>query len=170
MSLRILNPPASATGPDTGFFPPWTVRNQIWADALRPYHSGVSTDVLLFSEIHLSLSHHYRVFCRGLPHFAFRRDYLDRLWIFVSQASALQQYILSSPALGSLGSTGNTRPGDVETGSPRKTRRIHGWKHVVRVRDAPVCDKSRWSRMSGSWQAISCMTAVRPSAGLDPTA
>ena len=36
------------------FFPPWTVRHQIWADARRPCHSGVSTDVLLFSEIHLS--------------------------------------------------------------------------------------------------------------------
>ena len=33
------------------FFPPWTIRHQIWADALKPCHSGVSTDVLLFSKI-----------------------------------------------------------------------------------------------------------------------
>ena len=64
------------------FFPPWTVRLQIWADALQPCHSGISTDVLLFSEINLSLVHHYRVFRRGLPHFAFRRDYLERLRMF----------------------------------------------------------------------------------------
>ena len=56
--------------------PPLTVQRQIWGDALRPCHSGISTDVLLFSEIHLSLMHHYRVFRQGLPHFAFRRDYL----------------------------------------------------------------------------------------------
>ena len=50
------------------FFPPWTVRRQIWADGLnKPCHSGVSTEVLLFSEIHLSLVHHYQVFQRGLP-------------------------------------------------------------------------------------------------------
>ena len=29
---------------------------------------GVSTDVLLFSDINLSLAHHYRVYKRGLPH------------------------------------------------------------------------------------------------------
>ena len=72
-------------------FRPWTVRRQIWADALKPCHSGVSTDVLLFSEINLSLVHHYRVFRRRLPHYAFRRDYLSRLRVFVSQASAMAQ-------------------------------------------------------------------------------
>ena len=79
------------------FIPPWTVRRQIWADALKPCHSGVSTDVLLFSEINLSLVHHYRVFRRGLPHYAFRKDYLTRLWVFVSQASVMAQRALSSP-------------------------------------------------------------------------
>ena len=37
------------------FFPPWTVQRQIWTDALKPCHLGVSTDVLLFSDINLSL-------------------------------------------------------------------------------------------------------------------
>ena len=78
------------------FFPPWTVRRQIWADALKPCHSGVSTAVL-FSEMSLSLVHHYRVFRRGLPHFAFRKDYLSRLQVFVSQATAMAQCALSSP-------------------------------------------------------------------------
>ena len=49
------------------FFPPWTVRHQIEAEALKPCHSGVSTDVLLFSEINLSLVHHYRVAPLRLP-------------------------------------------------------------------------------------------------------
>ena len=40
---------------------------------------GVSTDVLLFSDIHLSLVHHYRIHKRGLPHIAFRINYLYQL-------------------------------------------------------------------------------------------
>ena len=89
------------------FFPPWTVRRQIWTDALRPCHSGISTDVLLFSEIHLSLVHHYRGFRQGLPHFTFRGDYMERLRVFVLHVSALQQCTLPFPAPGSffLGST-----------------------------------------------------------------
>ena len=53
------------------FLPPWTVSRKVWSDALSAQHSGISTDVLLFSDIHLSLVHHYRVYKRGLPHIAF---------------------------------------------------------------------------------------------------
>ena len=49
-----LNCPASNI-----FLPPWTVRRQVWKDSLKPQHSGISTDILLFSNIHLSLVHHY---------------------------------------------------------------------------------------------------------------
>ena len=80
--------------------------------SLKPCHSAVSTDVLLFSEINLSLVHHYRVFRRGLPHYAFRKDYLSRLRVFVSQASAMDQCGLVSPVPGSSGSLRNVRPGD----------------------------------------------------------
>ena len=117
------------------FFLPWTVRHQIWADALKPCHSGVSTDVLLFSN--LSLVHHYRVFQKGLPHFAFRKDYLTRLRVFVSQLSAMAQCALPSPVRAS--SARNVRPCDAETRSPRKTRRLHGQKSKTRVWDIPVC-------------------------------
>ena len=47
------------------FFPPWMVQRQIWTDALKPCHSGVSTDVLLFSDINLSLAHHYSLQARA---------------------------------------------------------------------------------------------------------
>ena len=86
--------------------------------------------------------HHYRVFRRGLPHFAFRRDYLERLRVFVSQASALQQCTLPSPAPGRSGPAGNPRPGDGEAGSPKKARRIQGRKQKTRVREEPVCEQS----------------------------
>ena len=61
------------------FVPPWTVQHQVWSDSLTANHSGISTDVLLFSDIHLALTHHYRVHKRVLPHIAFRKDYLTRL-------------------------------------------------------------------------------------------
>ena len=41
------------------FIPPWMVSRKVWSDALSAQHSGISTDVLLFSDIHLSLVHHY---------------------------------------------------------------------------------------------------------------
>ena len=69
------------------FVPPWTVRRQVWSDSLVANHSGISTDVLLFSDINLSLTHHYRVHKRGLPHIAFRKNYLTRLHISVSETS-----------------------------------------------------------------------------------
>ena len=114
-------------------------RSQIWADALKPCHSGVSMGVLLFSEIQLSLVHHYRVFQRGLPHYAFHKDYLSRLWVFVSQASALPQCGLMSPVPGSSVSPRNVCPCDAETESPWKTRRVHRRMRPTQIRDEPVC-------------------------------
>ena len=34
------------------YLPPWTVTRQVWSDSLSAQHSGISTDVLLFSDIH----------------------------------------------------------------------------------------------------------------------
>ena len=61
------------------YAPPWTVRRELWTDSLRVEHSGISTDMLLFSEVGLSLTQHYRVYKGGLPHAVFRTDYLERL-------------------------------------------------------------------------------------------
>ena len=65
------------------FLPPWTVTRRVWSDSLTAQHScvhsGISTDVLLFSDIHLSLVHHYRIHKQSLPHVAFRRNYLSQL-------------------------------------------------------------------------------------------
>ena len=35
------------------FVPPWTVQRQVWSDSLTANHSGISTDVLLFSDINV---------------------------------------------------------------------------------------------------------------------
>ena len=69
------------------FVPPWTVRRQVWTDSLVANDSGISTDILLFSDIHLLLTHHYRVHKRELPHIAFRKDYLARLRSSVTRAA-----------------------------------------------------------------------------------
>ena len=61
------------------YAPPWTVHRQLWLDSLRVEHSGISTDMLLFSEVGLALTQHYRVYKGGLPHAVFCSDYLPRL-------------------------------------------------------------------------------------------
>ena len=49
-------------------FPPWTVTRQLYEESLTAQHSGISNDVLLFSEVGLSLVHHYHVHRMGRPH------------------------------------------------------------------------------------------------------
>ena len=51
----------------------------------------------------------------------------------------MAQCALPSPVPASSGSARNVRPCDAETGSPPKTRRLHGRKRKTRVRDVPVC-------------------------------
>ena len=42
-------------------FPAVDVTRQVYTDSLTSLHSGISNDVLLFSDIGLSLIHHYRM-------------------------------------------------------------------------------------------------------------
>ena len=90
------------------YAPPWTVRRALWTDSLRVEHSGISTDILLFSELGLSLTQHYRVYKGGLPHAVFRTDYIERL------RSLLQ-------SSGQPGSTPTTGRGS----TPKSARRLH---------------------------------------------
>ena len=60
-------------------FPPWTVTRERYAESLSAQHSGISNDVLLFSEVGLSLVHHYRVHKVGRPRAMFRGKYLAQL-------------------------------------------------------------------------------------------
>ena len=72
-------PWVSKTASIEQYAPPWTVRRQLWTDSLRIEHSGISTDMLMFSEVGMPLTQHYRVYMGGLPHAVFRTDYLPRL-------------------------------------------------------------------------------------------
>ena len=60
-------------------FPPSTVTRQLYAESLTAQHSGISNDILLFSETGFSLVHHYRVHRVGWPHAMFRGKYLAQL-------------------------------------------------------------------------------------------
>ena len=68
----------------------------MWTDSLAANHSGISSDILLFSDIHLSLTHHYRVHKCGLSHIAFRKDYLARLRNSVTRAAGQSRHDFSS--------------------------------------------------------------------------
>ena len=72
-------PWVSKTASIEKYAPPWTVRRQLWTDSLRIEHSGISMDMLLFSEVGMPLTQHYRVYKGGLPHAVFHTDYLSRL-------------------------------------------------------------------------------------------
>ena len=104
------------------FVPPWTVQHprgvQVWSDLLTANHSGISTDVLLFSGIHLSLTHHYRVHKRGLPHIAFRKDYLTRLRVSMSQAAARSRRDIMSPVPSGPVSTHHAHSAELESSRP----------------------------------------------------
>ena len=122
------------------FLPPWTVTRQVWTDSLKPQHSGISTDIILFSDIHLSLVHHYRIHKRGLRHVAFRKNYM-------SQLRALLPVPVAQPVDGVLSPT-STGPGSLCLAgsaefvgkSPRTTRRAKRWVRPVRVVETSVGD------------------------------
>ena len=96
-------------------------------------HSGILTDVLLFSDINLLLIHHDRVHKRGFPHIAFRKDYLTRLRVLMSQAVARSWGEMLSPVPSGPVSTRLVRSAELESESPRRTRLARRWMRPVRV-------------------------------------
>ena len=105
------------------FVPPWIVQRQVWSDSLKPGHSGISTDIPLFSDIKLSMVHHYRIHKRGLPHIAFRKDYMARLRALLPPAVAQSQEAVLSLVSSSPVSLRHARSAELGSESPRKTRR-----------------------------------------------
>ena len=123
------------------YAPPWTVRRELWTDSLWVEHSGISTDILLFSELGLSLTQHYRVYRGGLPHAVFRTDYMQRL-----------RALLPSPRL-----TGGEPASPTDTGrglTPKSARRLHHSSRPMRrmseaVDDGPLLTVENPGKMIG---------------------
>ena len=107
------------------FVPPWTVRREMWTESLRQEHSGISTDIMLFSDLGLSLTHHYRVYRGGLPHAAFRGDYMSRFRALLPTPPSTNGEPASSPET-------------VQRKTPRSKRRAHRPFRPVHVRSAAV--------------------------------
>ena len=113
--------------------PPWTVTRKVYTESLTSRHSGISNDILLFSDIGLSLAHHYRVHKRGVPHVAFRKNYMSQL-----------RALLPLPAA-PLTERGSPEPGcssmedspDAVGASSRPSRRAFARRRITRVRDTP---------------------------------
>ena len=118
-------------------FPPWTVTRQVYTDSLTSRHSGISNDVLLFSDIGLSLIHHYRVHKRGLPHVAFRRNYMSQLRALLPLPTVLPiEGGSPNPTCSSLPCA--VESPDVVCASPRPSRRTIGRRRPIRVMESPV--------------------------------
>ena len=94
---------------------------------------GISTDMLLFSDIHLSLVHHYRIHKRGLPHVAFRRNYLSELRALLPLQVAQPADGVVSPDSSSSGSLHPAESPEVMEKSPRTTRHAYRWRRPVHV-------------------------------------
>ena len=139
----------SKTASIENYAPPWTVRRELWTDSLRVEHSGISTDMMLFSEIGLSLTQHYRVYKGGLPHAVFRTDYINRL----------RSLLRSSGQSGSTPETGRAS-------TPKSVRRLHRSSQPKRlfseaVDDEPVLIMQNPADVVGE-TVIDCRLSVLP--------
>ena len=136
-----------------------TVRQELWTDSLRVEHFGISTDMMLFSEVGLSLTQHYRVYKGGLPLAVFRTDYMDRL----------RSLLRSSGQSGSPPETGRAS-------TPKSVRRLHRSSQPKRlfseaVDDGPFLIMQNPADVVGE-TVIDCRPSVlpvsKPLSGLSP--
>ena len=107
---------------------------------LKSNHLGISTDVLLFSDINLSLVHHYRIHKRGLPHIAFRKDYMSRLRALLPSPVAQSKDSVLSPVSTGPVSLRQASSAELDVESPRRTRCAKRQIRPVRVMGESVGD------------------------------
>ena len=131
------------------YAPPWTVSRQLWMDSLRIEHSGISTDMLLFSEVGMPLTQHYRVYKGGLPHAVFRTDYLPRLRALLPSPGGTED-----PSVNGYGST------------PTSVRRQRRMSRPTRLfpdsaADVPILMEQHPAEMVGK-TVIDCRPSILP--------
>ena len=114
--------------------PPWTVTWKIYTESLTSRHSGISNDILLFSDIGLSLAHHYRVHKKGVPNVAFRKNYMSQLRAMLPLPAA-QFAQRGSPEHGC--SAMQDSPEAVGS-YIRPSRRTFARRRIPRVRETPT--------------------------------
>ena len=92
-------------------------------------------DVLLFSDIHLSLVHHYRVHKRGLPHIAFQKNYLSQLRALLPLPVGLPPDRVVSPDSSGSGLLCLGDSLELLRGPTRTTRHAHRRRRPVHVEE-----------------------------------
>ena len=109
--------------------PPWTVTRKVYMESLTSRHSGISNDILLFSDIGLSLAHHSRVHKKG----AFRKNYMSQLCTLLPlPAAPLAERGSPQPGCSAM----EDSPEAVGT-SPRPSRHTFARRRISRVRETP---------------------------------
>ena len=94
--------------------------------------------MLLFSDIHLSLVHYYRVHKHGLPHIAFRRNYLSQLQALLPSPVTLPPARVVRPESSGSGLSRPVSLPEVVLDPARTMRRAHRWRRPVRVEEPAV--------------------------------
>ena len=118
-------------------------------DSLRIEHSGISTDMLMFSEVGMPLTQHYRVYKGGLPHAVFRTDYLPRLRALLPSPGGTED-----PSVNEYGST------------PTSVRRQRRMSRPTRLfpdstADVPILMEQHPAEMVGK-TVIDCRPSILP--------
>ena len=138
--------------------PPWTVTRKVYMESLTSRHSGILNDILLFSEIGLSLAHHYRVHKKGVPHVAFRKNYMSQLCAMLPLPAA------------QFAQRGSPEPGySAMEDSPeavgnyhRPSRRTFARQRIPRVRETPTRITHRLTELDPLAAAGAMMFDCRP--------
>ena len=99
-------------------------------DSLTSRHSGISNDILLFSDIGLSLIYHYRVHRKGVPHVAFHINYMSQLGTLLP----LPAVPLTEGRSPDPGSSSVEDSPDVMTDSSRPLRCTFARRRITQVR------------------------------------
>ena len=143
----------------------------MWREALQPHVSGVSTDMLLFSERGVPLIHHYRVFGGGSAHTSLRGNYMLRLRAFAAQAEADARWALhrntARPAVTATSAhPREVRQRDADVNLPRRKSHQEASPHKPIAPAVPASSLIPTVPV-GSSSTTSSVTLVRPSATMD---
>ena len=144
-------------------FPPWTVTREQYAESLSAQSSGISNDVLLFSEVGLSLVHHYRVHIVGRPHAMFRGRYLTQLRSLLQMRTTTptEGRPLSNAGPQVASTTGRT---DELCATPRPPGRRRRQQRQIQNRPTQIAPRltEQDPRMAAGAVVFDCRTAVLP--------
>ena len=97
-------------------------------DSLSSRYSWISNEILLFSDIGLSLEHHYRVHKRGVPHVAFRKNYMLLRILLPLPTTPAAEGGSPEPGCSSVGDSP-----DAVGASFRPSRRVFARRHLPNV-------------------------------------